>query len=86
MSHNARVLTDQENLIQTMKSGHHMMVDMEIINASWVNKYHTLDESKTANVSMEKNLKERFSDNTAHAQIWTMNAMLGFTEVKMDNA
>ena len=78
MNQDARVLTDQVNQILTTKSGLHSMAGtVKTISASWVSKFHTSEESKTLNASMERNSKDKSSGNTVSAEIWTMNAMLG---------
>lgn len=59
MNLNARELISQVIQVQTMSFGLLMMVDMETTNASWVNKYHTLEEDKNQSALTEKSLKEK---------------------------
>jgi hypothetical protein len=55
MNLNAKEQIDQAIQTQITSSGHHSMADMEIRNASWVNKLPILEENKILSVSMERN-------------------------------
>jgi hypothetical protein len=74
---NARDMTPQIQLLQTMKLGHliRTVVIIEMTNAFWEDNSITLEESKIANVTMEKISKESSSQNLAHVQNKITNVM-----------
>lgn len=85
---NARDMTPQIQLLQTMKLGHliRTVVIIEMTNAFWEDNSITLEESKIANVTMEKISKESSSQNLAHVQNKITNVMQAGKWTKTNSA
>ena len=85
MNHNARELITQENQIQIMKLGLHLMEDTVIINAILDTSQHILEGNKTQSALMVRNLKDKFLRALANVQIWITNVMLASRDLKKED-
>ena len=82
------MLKIQDQIIQILSYGVLMTMEGTVhqINAFWVNKLHTLEESKTLNVSMVKILKGKQWECHVYVQKEIMNVMLTILRIKEVNA